>query len=261
MKSSVLLPNMTKAALLDFETTGLEPATGQVIEGAIVLVGINPDNSLGPIIESYTSLNDPGAPLPAEIRRITGIDDGMVRGKKLEWARFVSVCSQAEILIAHNARFDRAWLESKTSYRAPRWGCTQIMIDWKGAHWMPCSHLKHIAWEHDYFPTAHRALDDVMTLIHLLRLPQNNDSTVSYAQELMANAKTNYFMVKATGAPIETKDVLKKNGFRWDREERVWWKVVGEQETMKIRYFLRHNVYSGEDGYLISGPVDPLTIR
>jgi len=58
---------------LDFETTGLDPNFDAITEiGALLAVD-------GEIVEKYTTLVNPGKPIPFPIQRLTGIDNEMVK--------------------------------------------------------------------------------------------------------------------------------------------------------------------------------------
>ncbi|MCM2277433.1 MAG: exonuclease domain-containing protein [Oligoflexia bacterium] len=246
---------MKYAAILDFETTGMSADTDQVIEGAVALVALEGNRRFGETIETYSSFNDPGVPIPELITRLTGITDAQVTGQKLDWERFNGLLSRAAVLISHNVQFDRDWVEKHGGYRSPWWACSLRMIDWSATHAMPCRTLKHLAWEHDHFPNAHRAIDDVDTLLFLLRQPTRSDPARTYGQELLDNAALKRHLVFATGAPFETKDALKANQFRWAAEKRVWWKLATEPELAGLLSFLREN---GCSRPTVSEPVDSL---
>lgn len=249
---------MKLAAVLDFETTDIDPKKGKVIEGAVSLVEINEDRRFGEIVDSYSSFNDPGYPIPAEITALTGIDDAMVAGHQLDWEKFLALLKRSQVLISHNAIFDRGWLEVHGEYKTSWWACSLKMIDWSAAHRMPCRTLKHLAWEHDFFPNAHRAIDDVHTLVRLLKTPAKRDPSSTYGQELLNNAAIRRRIVLAAGAPFETKEWLKSAGFRWSGQRKVWWKVVGEPEMEKLLSSMTECVYSKRPGYIVSEPVDSL---
>jgi DNA polymerase III subunit epsilon len=248
---------INRIAVLDFETTGQDPRKSQVIEAAVALVGVTDDGRLGEVEEKYESFNDPGIPIPPLIERLTGINDDMVRGQRLDWARFVGVCDRAEILVAHNARFDRGFLEVHSGSRGKKWACSSSMIDWRTAHFMPCGHLKHLAWEHNHFPVAHRAMSDVDTVVHLLRLVSRGDENRTYFQEMISNLNRRHFLVAAVNSPFESKDVLKEQRFRWNVKKKVWWKIVSEDQMESLEAFLSQRVYAGNPQHTKT-EVDPL---
>jgi DNA polymerase-3 subunit epsilon len=97
--------------ILDTETTGLDPLTGdRVIEVAAVELF-----NLLPTGEAFHSIIDPERDIPAEASRIHGFTNGDVAGKP----RFAEIADQllaflgdAEI-IAHNAPFDFGFLDAE----------------------------------------------------------------------------------------------------------------------------------------------------
>jgi len=246
-----------RVAILDFETTHLQPDQGQVIEGAVVLTEVTDQLLIGTTLDSYWSFNDPGFPIPPEIQKLTGISDDQVRGIHLDWGRFHAILDQADLLISHNVLFDRAWLERWGEYKKSSWGCSLQMIDWK-SHDMPCRTLKHLAWEHDLFPNAHRAIDDVNTLTYLLRTSSKSNPEITYGQELLKNSQSKKHIVFAYSAPFEAKDLLKGEKFQWSPEKRVWWKFISETELDSMSQFMKERIYQGPPRHQISEPIDSL---
>lgn len=255
---------MKQIAFLDFETTGLT-LDGEVIEVAIVLSEISetPEGEpcVGRVVEEYQAFQQPSAPIPPFITKLTGITDEMVKGQRIDWAKVVSLYNRADVMVAHGARFDRAWLEKAIAVGPKRWACSSSMVRWKEHHGMPCGHLKHLAWEHGYFPNAHRAMDDVKTLMTLLELPSRNDAKRTYFQELFSTVQERQQIVFATGSPMEKKDLLKQRGFRWSPQRRVWWKCVKESDLAEMSEFLTQQVYSGNPGFQLSDAIDPLDTK
>ena len=102
-------PVMTETVIvLDFETTGLSPRQGArpTEVAAVVLEG----NS---IVDRFSSLMNPGVPIPRQIQSLTGITNKMVSSAPSvatvmgEFANFI----RGVPLIAHNASFDRQFLD------------------------------------------------------------------------------------------------------------------------------------------------------
>ncbi len=96
-------------AFVDLETTGTSPAQARVTEVAIVRV--EPDGRC----EEWSSLVHPQQRIPAEITYITGIDDAMVRDAPCfaEIAELIERRLAGAVFVAHNARFDYAFLKAE----------------------------------------------------------------------------------------------------------------------------------------------------
>ncbi|MFW6201698.1 MAG: PolC-type DNA polymerase III [Gemmatimonadota bacterium] len=90
--------------VVDVETTGGTPRYGhRVTELAAVRVDLE-----GRVREEFSTLIDPGRPIPAFITRLTGIDDAMVRGAPpfATVAGRVRELLDGRVFVAHNASFD-----------------------------------------------------------------------------------------------------------------------------------------------------------
>ena len=54
-----------------------------------------------------------------------------------------------------------------------------------------------------------------------------------------------YFIVKAKKSPFELKDVLRNNNYRWNVEEKVWWRKIDYEDIENERNWLTKNIYKG----------------
>jgi DNA polymerase-3 subunit epsilon len=99
-----MLPRRT--AFLDLETTGADPREDQITEIGLVLV----DN--GQIEEEWSTLINPGREIPPGIETLTGITNAMVSSAPRFGEVSLDLAARLEgrLLVAHNARFDHAFL-------------------------------------------------------------------------------------------------------------------------------------------------------
>ncbi|MBL8516976.1 MAG: GIY-YIG nuclease family protein [Betaproteobacteria bacterium] len=104
--NSMLPPRL---AIVDLETTGTDPTRDRVTEVAILLV------DEGELIESWSSLVNPGVPIPPEIQALTGIRDDMVRSAPCfaDLAGEVMWRLNDRVFVAHNARFDYGFIKNE----------------------------------------------------------------------------------------------------------------------------------------------------
>lgn len=93
--------------VFDLETTGLSPATSRICEiGAQRVARLE-------LEETFETLVNPRVPLPRAIQALTGIEPARLRSAppaELAVRRFLSFTGDA-VLVAHNARFDMAFLD------------------------------------------------------------------------------------------------------------------------------------------------------
>jgi DNA polymerase III subunit epsilon len=93
--------------VFDLETTGLTPASARICEiGAQKVVGLEP-------ADTFETLVEPGVPLPAAISALTGITRRSLLGapRADHAVRTFLAFAGDGVLVAHNARFDLAFLD------------------------------------------------------------------------------------------------------------------------------------------------------
>jgi DNA polymerase-3 subunit epsilon len=98
-----------RLAILDLETTGADPRVDRVAEIGLLLVD---DETL---TEEWSALVNPVRHIPPGIEELTGISDRMVeRAPAFEdLAHDLAQRLQGRVLVAHNARFDYAFLRNE----------------------------------------------------------------------------------------------------------------------------------------------------
>ena len=228
-----------RGAYVDVETTGLNPATDEIIELGIILFDYDLDS--GKIIrteEPYSRFRDPGIPIPPKITELTGITDSDVEGHEIDYEEVKELIAGVSIVIAHNARFDRPFLErAHRVFRSKPWACSIEDINWR-AEGVPGSKLEYLAMFFKYFYNPHRASDDCLAGLTVLSqtLPR---SGVLAMKALLESARKTVYRFEATGAPFSKKDLLKERDYRWNNAKRVWVRNVPEdQYDAEIRWLL-----------------------
>ncbi len=237
-------------AVLDVETTGLNQN-----EDAIIEIGLRQflfNRNTGEVLalgKSYCSFQDPGRAIPAEISELTGITDEMVAGQNIDWNTVNALLEECSVVIAHNARFDRPFIDRKSKISTERvWACSVKQIDWslKG---FTSSKLELLNIYHGFFTDSHRAINDVEALLYLLSLPEAQTNK-PYLWELLNNARRPMTQIVATAAPFEAKDHLKGRGYSWDNLNRFWAKIIFKDEIPAEMAWLEERVYCGPFGGL-----------
>ena len=116
---------------VDTETTGLDPARDEIIELAMVPFTYGLDGEVYAVGEPFQQLREPSKPIPPEITAITGIDDAMVAGHRIEPNEVSHFAAPASLVVAHNAAFDRKFLERFCeTFNTKPWACSMSEIDW-----------------------------------------------------------------------------------------------------------------------------------
>jgi len=247
-----------RVIVLDTETTGLDSKSESIIELAMlsVLVDVATGLPVGPVTV-YESFEDPGKPIPPAIQEITGIDDTMVKGWRIDDVAVAAMVEQADLIVAHNAGFDRPFIEARFPVFARKaWACSFLGIDWK-KEGSGSAKLEFLAAERGWFYDAHRAQVDCHALLQVLASPLGDGLTG--LSRLLAGAGQTRYKLRATGAPFEAKDKLKARGYRWDGEGRVWWCSVGSDALLDAECdWLRDEVYGRRSARVMLEALDSL---
>ncbi len=230
---------------LDLETTGLNFNSDKIIEIAFRKFRYHKKN--GEVVEvssPYVELQDPGMSLNPLIQSITGLTDDDLRGKAIDWSYVGGELASADIIIAHNASFDRTFMEKYCAITGTKvWGCSHSQIDW-GGHGYPSGKLELLCIHHGFFVEAHRALNDVDALLQLISTKSSLlEST--YLLELLTNAFRPTTMVIARNSPFETKDLLKERGYFWNTGAKSWQKRIYRDKVEEEIQWLEISVYKG----------------
>ncbi len=231
-----------RLAVIDTETTGLKAELGdRIIDLAIATCEYGRETGrLYRVVDRYESLEDPDVPIPPEITRLTGISDEMVRGQKIDEAGVARVMDGVGLVICHNARFDRAFLEARyPAFAKKHFACSLEEIPWE--RWKISSgKLDYIGFRFGLFHEGHRARADVDMLLALLaqRAPDSEQEILSV---LLASARAPSWRVHAVGLPIENKDYAAARGYRWNdgkfNTPRAWW--IETRDEKAEREFLQ----------------------
>ena len=252
---------VVRVVVLDTETTGLEHAKDKIIELALLRVDVDRATGLpvGPV-QVFDELEDPGMPIPKEAMAITGITDAEVAGKLLDEARIAALMDGVDVVIAHNAAFDRPFCEARLPlFRNVAWACSFADLDWK-AQGRSSSKLEALAQGLGLFYDAHRAEMDCHALLAVLAAPLPTTPETTAMASLLAGAQSPFFRLQATGAPFDAKDLLKARAYRWNAELRVWHTRLGDEAALETECaWLKANVYGQRSASVVVEKVDALT--
>jgi DNA polymerase-3 subunit epsilon len=240
-------PTVRRAAIVDTETTGTDATTDKVIELAIVVFEYcHVSGTVGRVLDTYDGLEDPGIPIPPASTAIHGITDAMVAGQRIDDARVAGLLEPVGLVIAHNAGFDRKFLEPRLPVFATLpWGCSWLEVPWSDAG-ITSSKLEYLAYRYGFFYDGHRAEADCRALLEVLSQPFGETGGTAL-KVLLDSARTPSFRLWANNSPFETKDVLRKRGYWWDATRRCWsCEVRSPARVQEELAWLRDAVYAGK---------------
>jgi DNA polymerase-3 subunit epsilon len=230
---------------VDVESTGLNSASDEVIEIALLPFKYSLDGRIFSFERPIHQLNEPRGPLPPEITAITGITDEMLKGRRLAVTEIEACLKHASIIVAHNAAFDRPFTENLSPVFAEKpWACTMSDVPWK-EEGVEGRRLADLLSNFHYFFGPHRAVDDCHAGLALLacQLPRSGRRVL---ERLLENARESIWRIFAVDAAFHLKDLLKSRGYRWNSDRafgpRAWWIDLNRANVETELNFLREKV-------------------
>ena len=227
-KLSESSPEHIRISFLDLETTGTDLTKHEVIEIAIKVISINKVNGSSlRAIGSYEALSQPKVPIEENITKINGITNQMVQGKSIDWNEVNAILSTSQLVVAHNSYFDRPFLEKYMEKHIP-WACSLNDINWLDRGFTNAK-LELLCMWHGFYYDAHRAMNDVDSLINLVTHESYTDSMPII--ELIENARLPYFkaILSFPYNPSFVAIVKEIGSFRFDPHTKKWWKIYNSE--------------------------------
>jgi DNA polymerase-3 subunit epsilon len=237
------------ALFVDVETTGLNVGADAIIEFSAVPFeyGVR-DGQIYAVGEPVTFFEDPGWAIPEAITELTGITDEMVRGQRIDDTRVSALLSGVALVVAHNAAFDRRWLERRLpAFAAKPWACSRDDVPWH-LHGCAGRTLEYILFRTcAEFLEGHRAAEDCYAGIHILAM-----RTCAGALPmglLLENARTPTARIWAFDTPRGSAAALRARHYRWsdgaDGRAKGWYIDVPEPRAQAEREWLATAIYRG----------------
>ena len=150
-----------KVSFIDFETTGLDFEKDEVIEIGLRTIAVNKhDYQDFYSLKDYESYNDTNNLIDEEVTMLTGITKDMILDKKIDWTEVESILKISDVVVAHNATFDRWFLEKHVDIKNI-WACSKADINWKSRGFLNTK-LELLSIWHGFYYDSIGVMNDVM---------------------------------------------------------------------------------------------------
>jgi DNA polymerase-3 subunit epsilon len=218
---------MKTLAIIDSETTGIDPAKDNVIEIGCVLYSIEHRS----VISTWSDLvqhtsNEaeainkiPPATLPLGLPFITAMEI------------LHSFVARADAIVAHRAEFDSAFLPG---LKKP-WVCSKFDVEWPQSK--VGDSLVFVALAHDVPVTgAHRALTDCLLLARIFENAAKNFG--ADIQALLVKAMRPKALFQAMTS-YDEREMTKQAGFQWDPAAKRWTRKMAIADVEALPFKVR----------------------
>lgn len=249
---------LRRGLFVDVETTGLDPAVDAIIQLAIVPFVFTIEGQICTVEDGYEALDDPGRAIPELVTRLTGIRDEDVAGQSIEWQHVATLVEPADLVVAHNAGFDRRFVENRCDlFEKKAWACSMREVPWTDEG-LESSKQEYLAYRYGFFYDGHRAGADCLAGIHLLaqELPESGRPALA---ALLESARRTTYRLWAINSPFEAKDLLRARGYRWnsgvDGRHKSWYVELDAERCPEEQEYLNNEIYKRD----ITLPIDKIT--
>jgi DNA polymerase III subunit epsilon len=171
---------MSKLAVVDLETTGMDPTRDRITEMAVIQL----DD--GVEVGRWQSLVNPQVGIPAEIQAITGITPSMVRGAPTFEALAATLLEkiQGRIFVAHNARFDYGFIKQSFA-RVNQTFTADVLCSVRLSRRLEPEHASHsldsLMQRHRlHTEYRHRAMGDAELVVQLFQVLQGRHGSEAF---------------------------------------------------------------------------------
>lgn len=227
--------SVVKLAIVDVETTGLDPVQDELITLSLVCVEVDgATGELLKVIDNYTGHRAPTRPMSLAIEQIVRIPAKDLAGQVLDVGRITAALKGCELVVAHHAAFDRSFIEPHVpAFGKLAWGCSLRDIDWFGTEKQPKASIEHLAILYGIESSNGTPEADCNALVRAMSMPLPVSGFTGFAA-LLASAHLPRYRYWIPGPGAENTALLQELGFTFDHEANAWSRVTGGVDSARL---------------------------
>ena len=242
--------------IVDCETTGLSASDRLIQFGAIKFGYDGVTQEIVSIEDMFLSLDDPHVPISPEAFAVHRIKQEDLQGAYISQDDIDALTDDVDIVIAHQASFDRRMIEHRfPKFKMLNWACSIDDVRWQEAGYAHKS-LEYILLKQGFFFDQHNALGDCFATLTALRA-EDNDGKPFFMGCEQASRRTDY-RLWANKAPYAAKDAMKEHGYSWDSDRKTWYIRLPDHALESELCWLHDAVYSFCDALVF---IDTVTAK
>ena len=234
---------MHVGSVLDVETTGLDVNECEMINIAMVQFTYDMTGRIHSVVNFVDEFQQPKDPIPEQASKVNGITDERVKGKAFNMTKIRNMINSSEILIAHQAQFDRRFMSKVfPEVNDKIWCCTLTQVEWEKDFGLKAKDLSWIGTNFGFFFDAHLALPDCWATLEILNKKNSEDQFIlSYLLDTLNKKQS---LIKCIGSPFPKNNDLKSKDYHYSGDEKCWIKTTEPENVDVEMEFLKTKIYS-----------------
>lgn len=158
--------------LVDTETTGLDSGLDEVIGIGLLCLRVQARaGHVQGVVASSFQWREPEA-MGAETEAVVGVRRAELKGRRFDGREIDRVLSVTDLVVAHNAAFDRPFFERWIPALADLpWACSLTDIRWRSEEGLEQASLDFLLYRYGVAPSGGRPEEDCHALAHVLAQP------------------------------------------------------------------------------------------
>ena len=231
--------DVVRILVLDTETTGLDHGVDELI--GLALVALEVDRASGNllrIVDRYQGLQEPTFELAPQAAEVLGYDNSFLVGHRFDVQRISAMVQACELVVAHNAGFDRPFVEMAVpAFCQRQWVCSLCDIDWWHLQAQEAASVEYLARRSGYVLEgfAPREVADAMVLILAQPLPVTRETGFA---ALISVAKGPFTKFVIDDPLRKLAPLMDAHGLVYSEHDKTWSVVLASEEAEAFQDFL-----------------------